>query len=99
MSDKIINIIKKKDYPEIWEDIYAFFVKHLSKEHRRNSNFYTTSLFKFDADNLPEHPALHGLWESDCYITDPEYGGEEPDELYRVVEKKRMIEEVYYERA
>ena len=95
-----MNKITKKDYPVVWEDMMAFQVKETYHEHRRNSNYYTAWLLKFDPENLPEHPELHGLWETDTFINDHEYGLDDyPDELYRVEERKRMIEEVYYERV
>jgi hypothetical protein len=95
-----MNIITKKQYPDIWKDLMAFQIKETYHEHRRNSNYYTCWLLKFDQENLPEHPELHGLWETDTFIGDHEYGCDDyPDELHRVEEKRRMIEEVYYERV
>ena len=92
--------ITKKQYPEIWADLFEFQVKETYHEHRRGSNYYTARLLEFTPENLPEHPDLHGLWETDTFIDDHEYGLDEyPDEIYRVEEKKRMVEETYYERV
>lgn len=80
----------------------AFQVEEAYHEHRRNSNYYTSWILKFDHENLPEHPEIHGLWQTDTFIGDHEYGIDKsdfPDELFRVEEKKRVIEETYYERV
>jgi len=98
----MINRITKQQYPAIWEDMLAFQLKELHHEHRRNSNYFTSWLLYFDETNLPEHPEIHGLWQTETFIGDHEYGIDEsdlPDELYRVEEKKRMIEETYYEQV
>lgn len=97
-----MNKITKLDYPEIFEDLWAFKKKETYHEHRRNSNYYTAWLLEFTPKNLPEHPALHGLWETDTFIGDHEYGIDKsdfPDVIHRVEEKKRVIEEAYYERV
>jgi hypothetical protein len=84
-----------------FEDIGAFQIGETHHQHRRGSNYFTRWLIKFDADSLPEHPEIHGLWETDTFIMDHEYGATDdgiPDTLFRVEEKTRMVEQKYYER-
>ncbi len=94
-----INEITKAKYPDVFEDVLEFSIGETYHCHRRGSNFFTRALLRFDAENLPEYPELHGLWESDTFVNDHEYGADTlPDKLYRVEEKTRMIPEKYYER-
>ena len=97
-----MNKITKKQYPDIWADLLEFSIDEAYHEHRRNANYYTSHILKFDPENLPEHPELHGLWQTDTFIGDHEYGidrSDYPDECYRVEKKTRTIEEAYYERV
>ena len=97
-----VNKATKKDYPVIWEDMWEFKKDETYHEHRRNSNYYTAWLLELTPDNLPDHPELHGLWETDTFIADHEYGVDKsdiPDEIWRVEKKTRTIEEAYYERV
>ena len=95
-----INKITRKEYPDVFEEFSEFIIGATGKEHRRGSNYFVSSLLEFDNDNLPEHPELHGLWESETYVDDYEYGCDcYPDELWRVELKTRTISETYYERV
>ena len=95
-----INKITREEYPVLFADFSEFVIGDTGREHRRGSNYFVSSLLKFDQDNLPEHPELHGLWESDTYVDDYEYGCDSyPDNLYRVEQKTRTISETYYERV
>jgi len=76
----IINVIKKDEYPLIFEDFFEFSIGETYHCHRRGSNFFTCALLQFDEKCLPEYPELHGFWESDTFINDHEYG---PDILPR----------------
>ena len=92
--------ITEKQYPDVFEDLMEFQIGETYRDHRRGSNYFTKVLLKFDADNLPEHPEIHGLWETDTFIKDHVYGTDTlPDVVYRVEEKTRSIEEIYYERV
>lgn len=94
-----INKINDTDYPDIFADLLEFSIGETEHYHRRNSNYFTQALIKFDEENLPEHPELHGFWETDTFINDYEYGCDTlPDELFRVEEKTKMISKKYYER-
>jgi len=91
------NTITKAQYPDVWADLLEFAIAEDYHEHRRGSNYYTSKILKFDKDNLPDHPEIHGLWQTDTYIWDHEWGGDLPDECYRVEKKTHMVEETYYE--
>ena len=94
------NHITRVEYPDIFEDLFVFEIGETGRDHRRASNFYVNKLLEFDAENLPEHPELHGLWETDTFITDSEHGVVDmPDEAYRVEKVLRMVEEISYERV
>jgi hypothetical protein len=100
MEAKTANSITDKEYPDVFDDIFEFVVGESYHCHRRNSNFFTRVIIRFDSQNMPEHPEIHGLWESDIFVNDHEYGTDTPpDTLFRVEEKTRMIEEKYYERV
>ena len=92
-----INKITEEQYPDLWDYILDFSVAEDYHEHRRGSNYYTSHILKFDPDNCPEHPELHGLWQTEAFIHDYEHGGDGPDEAYRVERKARMVEETFYE--
>jgi hypothetical protein len=95
-----INTITTEQYPLLFEDILEFQVGETYHCHRRGSNFFTRALLKLDEENLPEHPELHGLWESDIFIKDYEYGTDTvPDIFFRCEERTRMVPEKYYERV
>lgn len=95
-----ILVINKADYPDVFENLLEFSIGETYYEHRRNSNYFTRALLWFDKETLPEHPEIHGLWETDIFINDSEDGpANMPDKLFRVEEKTRMIEEKYYERC
>ena len=96
-----INKITKTEYPDVFEDLLEFSIGETYHQHRRGSNYFTNALLRFDEKCLPEHPELHGLWESDTFINDYEYGvnDDEPKTLYRVEEKTRTVEQKYYERV
>ena len=93
----MINKITKEQYPDIFEYLLDFSIAEDYHEHRRGTNYYTSRILKFDPDNCPEHPELHGLWQTDIYIWDYEYGGDLPGECYRVERKTRQVEETFYE--
>ena len=94
------NKITKTEYPDVFGDLFEFAIGETYDEPRRRTNRYRRTLFKFDADNLPEHPVLHGFWETDTYIHENDEGPVDPiDEIFRVEEKKRVIEQKYYERV
>jgi hypothetical protein len=95
----MINTITKKQYPDVFADLMEFVVHESYHQHRRGSNYYTSKILKFDGKVLPEHPELHGLWQTDTFIWDHEYGGDLPDKAHRVERKTRMVEEVYYEQV
>ena len=98
----MINRITKKQYPEVFADLFEFKKKETYHEHRRNSNYYTAWLLEFTPENLPEHPEIHGLWETDTFIGDHEYGIDKldfPDEIFRVEERKQMVEVADYVRV
>ena len=71
-----INKITRKEYPDVFEEFSEFIIGDTGKKHRRGSNYFVSSLLEFDNDNLPEHPELHGLWESATYVDDYEYVSE-----------------------
>jgi len=90
----LINIITKDKYPDIWDLITEDFDEFSSKEHRRGSNFYVTTIHTIDQERFPEHPGLWGIWESGTYIYDTEYGTDEvPETLHRVelVTKEKVV--------
>ena len=95
----MINTITKEQYPDVFADLLEFSIAEAEHEHRRGSNYFTSHVLKFDADNLPERPELHGTWETDTFIWDYEYGGDLPDKAYRVERKVKMVEEVCWERV
>jgi hypothetical protein len=95
----MINTITKTQYPDIFAELLEFEVDESYHEHRSGSNYYTSKILKFDDMVLPENPELHGLWQTDTFIEDYEYGGDVPKEAYRVERKTRMVEEVYYEQV
>ena len=99
MQDSVNNKITKAQYPDVFAELLEFEIAEDYHEHRRGSNYYTSKILKFDNENLPEHPEIHGLWMTDTFIWDHEYGGDLPDECYRVEKKERMIKKVYYERV
>jgi hypothetical protein len=84
----------------VFEDILDFSIGESYHCHRRRGNFFTKAIILFDPENMPEHPEIHGLWESDTFVNDYDNGTDTPPgELFRVEEKTRMIEEKYYERV
>ena len=96
-----INTITKEQYPDVFEDLLEFQIGETYHAHRRGSNFFTKALLRFDEEMLPEHPELHGLWETDQFVQDYEFGTDSDnvtDKIYRVEEKTRMVPEKYYER-
>ena len=95
-----LNHITKAEYPDVFNDLFAFEAGETCREHRRASNFYVKTLIEFDAENLPQHPKLHGLWETGVYVTDTEHGRcDDPDELFRVEKWVRTVEQTGYERV
>ena len=92
--------ITKEEYPAIWGDFFAWVIGDTYREHRRGSTFYTRALLEFWWDDFPDNPEIHGLWETNTYINDTEYGPDTtPTELFRVEEKTRTVEEKYYARV
>ena len=95
-----INEITRKEYPDVFDDFRSFVVGNTGEQHRRGSSYFVSSLLRFGEANLPKHPELHGLWESETYVDDYEYGCDcYPDKLWRVEEKTRTISVTYYERV
>lgn len=95
----MLKVITKHQYPDVWTELLEYAIDETYHEYRRNSNYYTVKILKFDKDNLPDHPELHGLWETDTFVWDHEYGGNLPNECYRVKRKEQTIQEIYYERV
>jgi hypothetical protein len=96
----IINIITEDKYPDIFADFFEFSIGETYHCHRRGSNYFTCALLKFDEKNLSKYSELHGLWESDAFINDHEYGPDVlPDKLFRVEEKIQMIPTKVYKRV
>lgn len=95
-----MNIIRKADYPKLWDDIVDDFREYSFRQHRRQSNFYTRCIFHIDESISPENPELYGYWESDTFVDDSEYGrdGDEIDVLYRVKQQKKIIEKLEWVR-
>ena len=92
--------ITKEKYPVIWEDFFAFVIGTTYQAHRRRSNFFTQSLLKFGEEDFPNDPEVWGLWETDIYIHDTEYGPDAiPTELFRVEERTKTVVEKYYVRV
>ena len=96
------NTITKAKYPDIWADLREFQKEETYHEHRRNSNYYTAWLLEFNEENCPEHPEIHGFWDTDTFIADHEYGIDRddlPHTAFRVERKVKMVEKVYWERV
>lgn len=92
--------ITKEEYPVIWEDFFAYTIGETYHAHRRGSNFFTQALLEFGAEEFPDNPEIHGLWETDCYISDQEYGPDTiPTELFRVEERTKTVVKKYYVRV
>lgn len=84
-----INVIRKQDYPDIWNSILEDF-DIISQEHRRGSNFFVISKHIINEEFFPNHPELWGDWISGIY--DPDYGADdEPRVLYRAKEIEKTI--------
>jgi hypothetical protein len=95
-----INKITKDEYPLIFDNYFEFAIGETYHQHRRGSNYFTQTLLKFDSENLPKYPELHGFWESNVFVNDHEYGPDVlPSVLFRVISKTKIIQKVYYERV
>lgn len=86
-----INKIEKNTYQGDWSKLLDDFVEFSSTKHRRNSNFYVTSIYEIGPEQT-EDEELHGFWETNTYVHDMEYGSDDvPDTLFRVEKNTRTI--------
>ena len=79
--------------------VYNHDFVHQDKDHRRGSNFFTYTVISIDEESFPNLPRYaDGLWQTNCYITDTEYGDnwEEINELIRVKAKEIITTTIEY---
>lgn len=86
----MITTIKKNDYPnEIWDIFIDDPIDNSRDDHRRGSSFYRQSIFIIDHADYPE---LHGYWESNTYLWNENWSGnEEITTLDRVEQGETII--------
>lgn len=93
------NKITKEQYPDIWDCIIEDEYDSV-KDHRKNSNFFTTLYFLLEEEDFPNNPELWGYWESDTVIWDDNNGLEDNiDVLYRVEKKEKVVTTTVYKRV
>jgi hypothetical protein len=93
-----MNKLTRKEHPEMFTEISEMIVKHVKRDHRRGSNFFTVSLVEFKEEYAKYYPTtenfneLVGHWITNEYVSDTEHGTDESEirELTRV-EKKEIV--------
>ena len=93
-----INKITRENYPEHFDSFIDDFYDVTYQEPRRGATFYTKSIACLDEEFYPEFPELWGFWETNQYVwhSDQGYDSRDIDELVRVEQKTRTIEEKYW---
>ena len=103
----MINKITAKEYPSVFKNYRYLLELEITKsyvDHRRGSNFYAKSIIKIKKEYLDyllpkvkDNEFLIGLWETNEYIYDTEYGiAIGPSELTRVKEVTEIIQITKY---
>lgn len=94
----MINIILKKDNPELFKGVLDYAVENSMYDHRQGSNFYTKTIVEFKEDDGKPYSEFIGTWETNTYVSDAEYGkygnDDESIELLRKVEKIKETVEI-----
>lgn len=98
------NVITRLEYPEIFSKIRDLIEEtdiETYNEHRRASNYYTKSLVEITKEHTDDE-SIHGMWETETYIDDYEYGCcdyNSFDKLHRVKKIEQQIVEEYWVRV
>jgi hypothetical protein len=88
-----INKITRDSHPEVFDSIIEDDYEVYSKEHRRGSSFYKSTIHLIDEKYYPEVPELWGFWKSNSYLWDDNWGNEDGGitELTRVEQKEKTV--------
>ena len=101
----MINKLTRKIAKEMgfdFDELVSDFADTSYQEHRRNSDFWNRSVVEINEKLFPELPReLDGDWETNTYLWDANFGYDEDEiyELNRVVQKVRVIKEIYWEKV
>lgn len=95
-----IKKVKYEDEPTLFEDILEYSIDN-EMDHRRGSNFYREDIIELTAEHAEDFPEIKdfekyiGLWKTNNFIWDSEYGGDdEVSELRRVEKRVKVVETI-----
>ena len=90
MEFVMINTIEREDIGnELFDNFIDDFNEYSYQKHRRGSNFYVRAIVEINEQHFPKYPEYWGLWETNDFIRDDEWGWER-DEIYKLTRAEKQ---------